>query len=249
MGEGAMDDPYFRLDRTIHHPSHKVPILTWWAGIYDHVFIALHPFFRVPGLKGLGSKPFPSDDLIKSSGQPVPWSEVHRAVAPEGPRDTFYRAAWLLSVLGYAERANIDLQTRIENYCARESLFLPQEYGLAPILEPTVGNFLARLGSSSVVAWDEFRENSIELELSTFDRSQPHYRLPRSITSSRIWGLHNREKGLLLTWEFDSTDALIALTTDALSLAKPEEFFEGWYADEKTYCDVLNPPEFIRRES
>lgn len=38
------------------------------------------------------------------------------------------------------------------------------------------------------------------------------------------------------------------MTSRALEIAKPENFFEGWYADAGTYEDVFNPVEFLNRE-
>jgi len=137
-------------DRRITHPSTEVSILTWWKGIYDHAFIVPHPLYRVQGFDGL--EPFPDDDTIKSDGEAVSWSEVHRSVAPERTQKEVYLAIWLLSVLGFAKRADTELQKRIEAFCLRERLYLPDENGLPPILEPQVGRFLGRFGLPSVKA-------------------------------------------------------------------------------------------------
>lgn len=224
-------------------------MLTWWAGIYDHAYIAPHPFFRVQGFGGLGYKPYPSDDAIKSVGEAVSWSDVHRSVAPERTREEVYLAIWLLSVLGFAERADIGLQKRIENYCQQERLYLPEEYGHSAIIESSVGRFLSRFDIPSVTAWDEFRDNVFELQLSDFDRARPAIHLPKSTTSSSIWGLHVPDPGILLTWAFESTEIIIGMTDRALKQARPEDFFDGWYADEHTYSDVHNPANILARRA
>jgi len=236
-------------DRGITHPSPEMPILRWWKGIYDHAYIAPHPFVRVQGFGGLGCKPYPSDDAIKSVGKAVSWGDVHGAVAPDRTREEVYLAIWLLSVLGFADRADIALQKRIETYCQQERLYLPEEYGHSAIMEPSVGRFLAKLGISSMTVWDEFRDNVFELQLSDFDRAQPAIRLPKSTTSSSIWGLHVPDPGILLTWAFESTEIIIGMTDRALQQARPEEFFAGWYADERTYSDVHNPSDFLPRRA
>jgi hypothetical protein len=232
-------------DRRITHPSTEVPILTWWKGIYDYAFIAPHPLYRVPGFNGL--EPFPGDDAIKSNGEAVSWSEIHRSVAPERTREEVYLAIWLLSVLGFAERANTELQKRIEAFCLRERLYLPDENGLPPILESQVGRFLAQFGLPSVKAWDQFQNNTADLALSDLDQRRPAIRWPHDGARRNIWALHLAEPGVFLTWEFESTEIIIGMTDRALSHAAPENFFEGWYADQNTYFDVHNAPDFLKR--
>jgi hypothetical protein len=61
-----------------------------------------------------------------------------------------------------------------------------------------------------------------------------------------VYGLHLLDLGVLLAWEIDSTEALIARTDHDLRQASPEELFEGWYADETSYCDVFNPRNFLK---
>lgn len=51
-----------------------------------------------------------------------------------------------------------------------------------------------------------------------------------------------------MTWGLDGTEALIALTGRAPETARPESFFEGWYADAGAYEDVFNPVGFMQRD-
>lgn len=222
-------------------------MLTWWAGIYDHIFVAPHPFFRVRGFGGTDSEPEPTDDLIKSSGQMVSWREVYQAIAPDEPREKFDRAVWLLSVLGLTERADIRLQQRIKAHCEKEALYLPEEDGLPPILEGAVEEFLSALGAKRVTAWDEFRENSVDVDVSEFACGRPSIFLPKAITGNRVWALQLHNPKVLICWEFDGTVALVAMDHRALAIARPENFFDGWYADTTTYSDVFNPHDFFER--
>jgi len=251
------------MDRAIEHPTFKVPILTWWKGIYDHVFVALHPFYRVraedagpagapPAYEdrlGWDRRPKDFDDAIKARGESVSWDEVHRSVAPEEPRELVHRAIWLLSCVGLRPRANVALQERILDHCERQSLYMPFDDFMPPNLEPAIGRFLKGFGATSVTAWDEFRSYSTEIPLSDFDAARPSNRLPEGQTGSGVYGLHLPDPGVLLTWEFDCAQALVALSDFALRQCRPEEFFEGWYVDETTYSDVFNPRDFFLREA
>ena len=37
------------VPRKLEHPFENVPVLDWWKYDYDHVYVVLNPFFRVPG--------------------------------------------------------------------------------------------------------------------------------------------------------------------------------------------------------
>ena len=51
-----------------------------------------------------------------------------------------------------------------------------------------------------------------------------------------------------MSWDFDCTEGLIGLSRKALEVAKPEDFFEGFYVDGYTYNDWLNPLDFGQRK-
>lgn len=252
-----------RAQSPIDHPSYKVPALSWWEGIYDHVFFALHPFVRVrkePGAHASDGSIFEDvkmlsndeavelDDVIKQRGEIISWHEVHMAVSPQTPEIEFNRAVWLLSAIGYVDRAGIALQKQIAAYCERERLLLPEDSGIPAILHPRMEQFLSHFGVSDVTAWDEFRHNSMELALTALRSDQPTAFLPQSVTSSALWALHLPGPGILATCEFDGTETIIAMTAQALNLARPESYFEGFYAKADTYCDWLNPLDFFERE-
>lgn len=251
------------VDRRIAYPSNRIPVLKWWEGIYDYVFFALHPFFHIrknnydadPGDIGgyervldYASRPDNFDDIIKRRGIPVSWRDVHMAVAPNEPETSFFRAIWLLSVVGFQERANIALQKKIAAYCEKKKLYLPEGDGLPSILEPLVHRFLVTFETGEVTVYDEFRDNSFIVPISVFTPDGAAYWLPNSFTSSAVWAIHLPDPGVLICWEFDGADALIAMTEKAQKRARPEDFFEGRYADADTYCDWLNPVDFFERD-
>lgn len=253
------------IDRRVLHPSYKVPVLEWWRGIYQHVFVAYHPFFKLPQIEAAISQdekrgylevfwedtdPIEATNLIKRTGQAISWAEVHLAVAPDVPKEAFDLAVWLLTVCGdFQERANVRLQKRIEAYCDEHKIFFPQEGELPSIMEVQVGKFLGAMGAKSATAWDELRLESNELLLSTLLCEDSSAVFSGSPTSSlSICGLHLIEPGLLLTSQWEGVEVLIAMTDQALEQARPEDFFEGWYADETTYSDVFNPRDFMERE-
>lgn len=232
-------------------------MLSWWRGIYDHVFIALHPFYGVRRLEGEGREdlfgwkdlPDDFDNTVKRRGDAVRWADVHKAVAPEVSQEKMYLAIWLGAVLGYAERADISLQKRIAAWLEEERLYLPDEFGMSPIMEPSIGKFLAHLGALKVTILDEFREHSALVDIQAFAPDQPDLRIWQYRTVSGVWAIHAPELGILMSWDYECIAPLIAMTDSARLKAQPEDFFEGWYADETTYSDVFNPKDYLRRRS
>ncbi len=249
------------VPRAIAHPSPRVPILSWWRGIYERVYVAPHPFYRMPmeasaergsssdeDMDGWTRNPQDMARVVKARAESIPWAAIHEAAAPDESRERVYRAIWLLSCLGVTERAGIALQRRIADHCRRSRIHLPLDDCMPENLEPPIGRFLDGLGLASVTAWDEFRDNRVEVPVAAFEPHRPPIRVPNGLTGPGVFGLHSPEAGLLLTWAFDGTEMLIAMTAAARARAKPEDHFEGWYADATTYSDVFNPREFLPRD-
>lgn len=269
-----MNDPYFSVPRDIYSPSSKIPMLDWWRGVYAHVYVALHPFYRIKNSAIKSSCGAPEDyepcreydgsceevdegrwwhwldemrEKSKHSAEFVDWNEIHSMVAPGYPKKEVYRSIWLLSCCGFHERANEKIQRQIDDYCFRNSIFLPDVDGMPAALEPRIGQFLEKLGLKQATAWDEFRDNSTVLNISDFRKNKPSRRLPKATTLDRVWAIHASNPGMLMTWAFDSSEMLIAMTDEARMLADPSTFFEGWYAKEGDYSDVFNPASFMER--
>ncbi|MBR9763194.1 MAG: hypothetical protein GYB53_06660 [Rhodobacteraceae bacterium] len=184
------------------------------------------------------------DDREKRLGEAVGWHEVHAAVAPERDRETFFRAVWLLSVLGYAERAGIALQEEISAWTEARNLYLPASDTPPAILEPALARFLGRFGLTHVTACDEFRTESMEVSLEALaDRA-------KAVTFKRsmLYALHAPDPGILISGSFDGARAIIAMSDAARAIAGPERDFEVYPADPETYVDWLNPKSFFPRQ-
>jgi len=92
------------------------------------------------------------------------------------------------------------------------------------------------------------RHRSDTVPLPVVSKAEAFYLLPQSITASAVRRLHLPDPGVLMTCGLDGTEALIALTERPLETAKPESFFEGWYADAGANEDVFNPVGFMQRD-
>jgi len=228
---------------------------------YDHVFITPYPFFRIRSVTLNGTpasvfeetvryedQPDDFDEIIKRRGQPISWQYIHKALAPDVAKLKFYRAVWLLSCIGFQERADFSLQKKILEYCEVNRIYLPEDGALPAILHPLLKDFLLNFDGAEIFGWDELREHSIELPLNALEREETTIYLPQGATSSGLWAIHVPDPGVLITSQFDGTEALIAMTDNAFKIASPEQFLEIEKVDDQTYCDWLNPKEFFKRE-
>ncbi len=253
-----------KVPRELEHPNVKVPILHWWEGCYEKVFIAFNPFVRVPivdeksvhetitvnGIEYLNSKLCEGnfDDIFKKYGQIIKWSDVHSAVCPNIPFMEFARCIWISVALGRRDDVDQSLQDEIEDYCDSNAIFYPHESCLSPVLEPNVRNFLKNMMIDKVDVYDEFRHNKFTINVSKFSQEQVSVELPEAITGSGVYGIHSKELGLLMSWDFECVEGLIGLSSNVVSKACPEEFFEGFYVTAETYNDWLNPVDFFKRD-
>jgi hypothetical protein len=250
------------MNRHIAYPDIDIPIKQWWAGHYDHVFIAPSPFFRLRSANRdetsdaqydpvmyYADRPDDFDDQVKRFGEPIAWHTIHRAVAPDVPKAEFYLAIWLLSCLGFDERANIPLQKKIDAYCEANRIYLPDGDIIPEIMHPIIKTFLHPFDGLDVVMYDEFREHSAPLSLSSLGADVPAVTVPNATTLNGPWAIHVPNPGILITTAHGSAAALIAMTEEAYALSDPAKFFECEPVDETTYCDWLNPKDFFKRKS
>ncbi|SFI89292.1 hypothetical protein [Albimonas pacifica] len=262
-----------RPERARQAPPVDVPVLTWWASIYPHAFVAPNPFYRLPlpGAFGEGAWSFAPVDhpdgiddpdevheafeaRAKASAHTLSWPEARARAAPEAPPELSDRAAWLLAIQGHAPARGpelLALQHRLEAWMQAERWFLPTDGRLPPAGEPAIGRFLEALGAHEVLAISEFDEVSTSIPVSALRPGAPALRLTRRLPDGREQGrpvdrLHLPDPGVLLAWGFDCAEALIGMTDAALSRARPDAFFEARPLGPDAFCDVFNPPDFLR---
>lgn len=249
------------IDRRIHEPPPNVPLLEWWDGIYDRVFIAPNPFYRLPTEDSLRNPDSPRvyeekpvnwneepgetwkalQERVKQTAEPVRWSEVHAAMAPDVDRRLFNRAVWYASDGIRREEHVTRLADEIWDYGIRERLNVPDAWGLDGFTEPVIGRFLSSFGVETVTAWCVLRKNSAIYPLSDFGLGRPRIYEPYGwLGEPGLSVLHVPDPGILMCWGWDAVAGTFAITERALQIARPEAFFEGWYADAATTADIFS---------
>lgn len=259
-----------KTSRHLALPPIEVPILEWWIDCYDHVFVVLNPFFRVPGFRpetatfgpqhigplrtdqildlitspripGPNEAPDDFSELIKSTGNIVRWSDVQAAIGAED-WETFCRAVWLWTV--GVDRGDCDkkIVADLSDYCRQTGTYPPEEDVLPYILEPVLGRFLSALGVKTAQLWNEWRTTCQEVPVGAFAATEPGLVIPQEKISAVA------APGFLITWEFDDVAGLLCLTDSQRAKADPAEFFEGFWVTRDMYGDVFNPTSFCERQ-
>lgn len=222
--------------REIAYPPVEVTLHDWWAGHYEHVFVALHPFHAIARDRR-GEEDL---DAIKAA-RPVTWDEMRRATGT-APFERFALALWCLVLSCARKDADLRLADWIERTMAANDLSPPWEGVVPPIFEHPMGAAFARLGVHEVLAWDEGRE--LSTRLTSGDLSGPPT-IARKLDFYGPFALH--APGMLATADSEDIATFIALTGEAREAVRPEELFEGFWAGPGTYCDWINPPGFFER--
>ncbi|EPX86039.1 hypothetical protein [Salipiger mucosus] len=250
------------VPRRLQHPYDNLPVLDWWKYDYDHVYVVLNPFFRVPGyspetaaygpvrlalpvseLEELLEEGVPLRDneapdgfeeTIKGTGQPVRWADVAASIgAMDFP--AFARTLWLSIIAGDPDEMDLDMLDRLDAYCRETALYTPEEDVLPPVLEPVLGRYLAGMGLDEVTLWSEGRESSRDCAVSAFGRDAPPVVLPGQKLSAIS------APGMMLTWAYDDVAGLLALTDEMRQRIDPSEHFEGFWAAADTTSVVFAP--------
>ena len=250
------------VPRKLEHPFENVPVLDWWKYDYDHVYVVLNPFFRVPGytpqtaafgpmrvtgdaadvlelvnegvVERENEAPENFHDIIKQTGTAVRWSEVAQAVGAVD-FDRFARIVWLQTIAGQAGEDNALMSEQLQEFCDQTGLYMPEEDLLPAVLETTVGRYLEALGVDEVTLWNEWREISRDCPVSAFEPDNPATGLP----GDKLTAVST--DGLLLSWGYDDVAGLLALTDEMRHRVDPAQFFEGFWASAETTSLVFAP--------
>ena len=229
----ARDDP---IDRT-------QPMLAWWRGTYDHVFVALHPFYAAPDAPDDATLDFHAHAKTAATTR---WRDIAGRV---GETD-FARFALATLLAGYgmtskSRRAGMEpvpddrLITALRAHCEAEGLAFPWDNSPSPCLETALGEAFARLGASTAIGWSEFRDERAGIAVEGL-------RDPQTPCGTAVpYGVYaylDPDHGMLATASFDHIWTLVALTDAARDKIRPETLFEGFWAGPETTVNWVNEP-------
>lgn len=202
------------------HP-HEGPILSGWAAHYQHVFIALHPFFR--------------EDADERITDVIRWGELASKLG--GPTFADFALAVTLasngmdgSGRGDAER---DLIGRLMRHVGAELLEYPDDGYFPDALRPQVHRILSKLGATTVIARDQHRGNQTELSLEALVSDAPFPGRPGAVA-------HPDRSFIITSFPMDVYHSVVGLTEKAHQALGGELGLEGFWAGPETTDSWVN---------
>lgn len=221
--------------------SDEVPYLEWFGPHFTSVFVALNPFVRVHDGEPLQDGDWTPREVVvqaKRSGQEcaVTWAEV----ASQCGLETIADVNQALGLTGskrlapeYGSKENTEILLK---HCREGHLYPPDEGLPSPPFEWSFGNFATAAGQHTLVAGDGHGPSVAQLQVSKLTD-------PEQINEfAEFAALDN---SLYATIYTDYHYWLICQTAVSLSKARPDAFFEGFYANAATtdfWGILLNRP-------
>ena len=229
-------------DPAISTPT-DAPMLAHWRGVYDHVFVALHPYLRGAD----PDRPRRRRDLPREAGfATARWRDVgERAGRP--PFGDFAVASTLcangMTVGARAPHMSPQpselLLDRLRSVARDDALSFPLEDEIAPSFYGEIARILADIGAYAAEIWDEFRLEGLDAPLHRLAKGAfsvlPQNRMPAAIS--------HKDRQVLLDCSFGAMDVnwtAIAFTEDVREVVRPDQRFEGFWANERTTPSWVN---------
>ena len=233
-----------------------------WAGPgFAKIFVALHPFCQVPGLKlnqqgYLDLKRVPQthpahamaregqtgpdgiasnhDSVMKQFGKPRSWGWVVQAA---GLKDIAHVERAIDSYYGRAKDEFMDRQAaqKLARLVSAHDLMLPVEDYLSPMIEPAIGRLYRQLGIGTVEIGNQMDDAAAHVEVEDFVNSG--LALIEMDVPARAAYSHDEAMTLLTVSDWNAHYTLVCLSPDAAAKIDPSKELEGFWADERTSAD------------
>ena len=233
-----------------------------WAGPrFSRVFVALHPFMQVAGLKAnaagyLDLRRVPTthpahdmasegetgpdgvasnhDSVLKSFAKPRTWAWVAQSA---GLNDAAHVQRAIDSLLNRAKDEFLDKRAghRLGEVVRQHDLLLPTEDYLSPLLEPAIGQMYRKLGVRDVEIGNQMDDAAAIVSVDDF--GNPAHALIEMDVPARAAYSHDDAMQLLTISDFNAHHTLVCLSADAAAKVDPSKELEGFWASERTSAD------------
>lgn len=220
--------------RNVHYPAYDQPILKWYAGCYETVFVAFHPFFRFNNAVWNDLDAYPDNDVIKRYAVKVGWHEMQARSGIAG--DKLLNLALLTSIGALHQRyMRPDLSEQLTNVCESDHIVMPCEGRFEPTMDRDIVRAFHLAGYEYAVFGDEFVHNSVVKPLAEFTTESPRMCEVWPNETMMARNIYSVDQRLLFTVDWDSFFTLICSNDATVRSIVDAGRFEGFYCDATTY--------------
>ncbi len=215
------------------YPPYTIPLVEAYGGLFDSVFILLHPFVRVPpSLAWSTTQHYPDDAQILTHGTKCTWSEV---AAFTGLNSCARINQALLTFIGSLADHLADPAARdeLQRFLEWQSVWMPVEGRFEPLLQSDFLQIFTAAGADELIFVPEFPNTDPYVTLPIADLATRSVRFPTRGT------LLAPDHSFLFTVDWDSFFTLFygrrAFVTRVASALNLEGFFatpnteHAWY--------------------
>jgi hypothetical protein len=138
------------------YPPYDAPLADAYGGLYESVFIILHPFVSVPdNLAWKATRQYPSDEQILSLGAKCPWASV---AAQTGLSTCAKLNQALLTTTGSIapELSDSPAAIALQRFLQSESVWMPVQGRFDPLLQMDFLSAFAAAGQDELIFIPEF---------------------------------------------------------------------------------------------
>ncbi len=138
------------------YPSYSIPLVEAYDGLFESVFIVLHPFVRVPDfLAWAATQRYPNDAEILSHGVKCPWSEV--AAQTHLSSCARINQALLTSIGSLAGHlSDPAARDELQRFLQFHSIWMPVEGRFEPLLQSDFLHAFTEAGAAELIFVPEF---------------------------------------------------------------------------------------------
>ena len=138
------------------YPPYSVPLVEAYGGLFESVFVLLHPFVRVPqSLAWSATRQYPADAQILERGGKYPWSEV--AARTHLSSCARINQALLTSIGSLADPlADPAASGALQTFLQSQPIWMPVEGRFEPLLRLDILRVFAQAATPELIFVPEF---------------------------------------------------------------------------------------------
>ncbi|MFC2968602.1 hypothetical protein [Acidimangrovimonas pyrenivorans] len=207
-----------------------VRYLEWFGKDFASVFVALNSFLRLPGFPPYRNGDWVPAEVVEAAKKRGPdcgvsWAEIAGLCGFPSARHVNRALRLTGSKRIDPEYANREDTEKLLRICAENGIYPPDEGRPSPLFELSLGQFLTALGQEEVILADHFGVLPVSRATAEF------------LDRDRIVGfgeLYAKDRSLYVANYIDYDHYLVCQTGESLARARPDAYFEGFYAGETT---------------